>query len=176
MLGLVLTAGGARGAYQAGVLKRIGEIPAFRDGASPFAIVTGSSAGAINGPAVAAGGAGAGFHDVTQQLATLWSQLAVEQVFRTDAVSLGWGSSTAPTRGRWSTSASGTPASASTRSRASCVRVARRARGRRANRRPIATRPARALPADRAAARRRPASRLDTFFLDGRTASRVTGR
>jgi NTE family protein len=91
MLGLVLTAGGARGAYQAGVLKRIGEIPAFRDGPSPFAIVTGASAGAINGAAVAAGGAGAGFHEVTQQLATLWSQLAVEQVFRTDAVSLGWG-------------------------------------------------------------------------------------
>ena len=33
MLGLVLTAGGARGAYQAGVLKRIGEIPALRDAA-----------------------------------------------------------------------------------------------------------------------------------------------
>jgi NTE family protein len=29
VLGLTLTAGGARGAYQAGVLKRIGEIPAF---------------------------------------------------------------------------------------------------------------------------------------------------
>lgn len=27
MTGLVLTAGGARGAYQAGVLKRIGELP-----------------------------------------------------------------------------------------------------------------------------------------------------
>ena len=89
MLGLVLTAGGARGAYQAGVLKRIGEIPAFRDGPSPFAIVTGASAGAINGAAVAAGSAG--FHRVTEQLAALWSQLRVEQVFRTDAISLGRG-------------------------------------------------------------------------------------
>ena len=89
MLGLVLTAGGARGAYQAGVLKRIGEIPAFREGPSPFAIVTGASAGAINGAAVAAGSAG--FHQVTGQLAALWSQLRVEQVFRTDAISLGWG-------------------------------------------------------------------------------------
>jgi NTE family protein len=89
MLGLVLTAGGARGAYQAGVLKRIGEIPALRGGASPFAIVTGASAGAINGAAVAAGAAG--FHEVTQQLAALWSELQVEQVFRTDALSLGWG-------------------------------------------------------------------------------------
>jgi len=89
MLGLVLTAGGARGAYQAGVLKRIGEIPAFRDGPSPFAIVTGASAGAINGAAVAAGSGR--FHDVTQQLAHLWARLRVDQVFRTDALSLGWG-------------------------------------------------------------------------------------
>jgi len=89
MLGLVLTAGGARGAYQAGVLKRIGEIPALRDRPSPFAIVTGASAGAINGTAVA-GGDGT-FHEVTAQLAALWSALRVEDVFRTDLVSLGWG-------------------------------------------------------------------------------------
>lgn len=89
MLGLVLTAGGARGAYQAGVLKRIGEIPALRDEPSPFAIVTGASAGAINGAAVAGGGGS--LHDVTQQLAALWSALRVEDVFRTDLVSLGRG-------------------------------------------------------------------------------------
>ena len=89
MLGLVLTAGGARGAYQAGVLKRVGEIPALRDEPSPFAIVTGASAGAINGAAVA-GGSGS-FHEVTQQLAALWSALRVEDVFRTDLLSLGWG-------------------------------------------------------------------------------------
>ena len=51
MLGLVLTAGGARGAYQAGVLKRLGELPALRDRPSPFPIVAGASAGAINGSA-----------------------------------------------------------------------------------------------------------------------------
>jgi NTE family protein len=89
VLGLTLTAGGARGAYQAGVLKRIGEIPAFRDGASPFAIVTGASAGAINGAAVAAGSAD--LRDATARLATLWSQLEVAQVFRTDAWSLAVG-------------------------------------------------------------------------------------
>src|SRR5262245_29114260 len=54
MLGLVLTAGGARGAYQAGVLKRIGEIRALRGRPSPFAIVAGPSAGAINGAISAA--------------------------------------------------------------------------------------------------------------------------
>lgn len=89
MLGLVLTAGGARGAYQAGVLKRIGEIPALREAPSPFSIVTGASAGAINGAAVAAGSSS--FHEATQQLAAMWCQLQVEQVFRTDALSLGLG-------------------------------------------------------------------------------------
>ena len=53
MIGLVLTAGGARGAYQAGVLKRIGEIPASPTGPSPFPIVAGASAGAINGAMIA---------------------------------------------------------------------------------------------------------------------------
>jgi NTE family protein len=87
--GLVLTAGGARGAYQAGVLKRLGEIPAFRDAPSPFTIVTGASAGAINGAMVAAGSSS--FGPTTLQLASVWSKLACEQVFRTDALSLGRG-------------------------------------------------------------------------------------
>jgi NTE family protein len=89
MLGLVLTAGGARGAYQAGVLKRIGELPSFRDAPSPFPIVTGASAGAINGTAIAA--RSANFHEATQELARLWAQLEVEQVFHTDALSLSMG-------------------------------------------------------------------------------------
>src|SRR5262249_47331475 len=90
MLGLVLTAGGARGAYQAGVLKRIGELPGVRDRPLPFPIVTGGSAGAINGAMVAAGSAG--FHEATQRLAGLWAGLRVEDVFRTDAWSLTAGS------------------------------------------------------------------------------------
>ena len=89
MLGLVLTAGGARGAYQAGVLKRLGEIPALRDQPSPFAIVAGASAGAINGAMVAAtaGDLTAG----TQHLAELWADLAPGQVFRADPMALGIG-------------------------------------------------------------------------------------
>ena len=89
MLGLTLTAGGARGAYQAGVLKRIGEVPAFRGTTSPFAVVTGASAGAINGAAVAAGSAD--FQEATRRLARLWAQLRVDHVFRTDAWSLARG-------------------------------------------------------------------------------------
>ena len=89
MLGLVLTAGGARGAYQAGVLKRIGEIPAFRDAPSPFAIVTGASAGAINGTMIA--GRSGDFHEATRDLARLWGQLEVGDVIRTDPFTLSVG-------------------------------------------------------------------------------------
>ncbi|MFN2425421.1 MAG: patatin-like phospholipase family protein, partial [Candidatus Binatia bacterium] len=80
MLGLVLTAGGARGAYQAGVLKRLAEIPSLRDRASPFSIVTGASAGAINGAALAA--RSSDFGDAGEDIARLWSELKVEKVFR----------------------------------------------------------------------------------------------
>jgi len=86
MLGLVLTAGGARGAYQAGVLKRLGEIPALQKSPCPFKIVAGASAGAINGAVIAAGSTS--FRDATQQLARLWSDLTVKDVFKADALSL----------------------------------------------------------------------------------------
>ncbi len=86
MLGLVLTAGGARGAYQAGVLRRISEIRSLRGGASPFSIVTGASAGAINGASLAArsNDFGAAGSDISR----MWSELRVERVFRSDIPSL----------------------------------------------------------------------------------------
>ena len=89
MLGLVLTAGGARGAYQAGVLKRIAELPALRDGPSPFAIVAGASAGAINGAILAA--RSERFGDAASEVARVWGELSVERVFRTDLPSLALG-------------------------------------------------------------------------------------
>ncbi len=89
MLGLVLTAGGARGAYQAGVLKRIGELALLRDAPLPFQVVTGASAGAINGALVAS--RSASFREATRSAAQLWSGVRMEQVFRTDAWSLGMG-------------------------------------------------------------------------------------
>jgi NTE family protein len=86
MLGLVLTAGGARGAYQAGVLKRIGEIKSLRERPSPFPIVAGASAGAINGTLLAA--RGARFGEATRELARVWSNLRVEDVYHSDLCSL----------------------------------------------------------------------------------------
>ena len=71
VLGLVMTGGGARGAYQAGVLKRIGELKRIRARGSPFQIVGGASAGAINGCAVAAGSDD--FSSSTETLARLWA-------------------------------------------------------------------------------------------------------
>ena len=87
MSGLVLTAGGARGAYQAGVLKRVGEIPALRRRPSPFPIVVGASAGAINGAAIAA--FGSDFGAATDRLARLWSQIHMSDIVRVDSRALG---------------------------------------------------------------------------------------
>ena len=86
MLGLVLTAGGARGAYQAGVLKRIGEHPRLRDAPSPFRIIAGASAGAINGTVVASLAGRLG--DATEVLGHLWSRLRMSDVVRTDLATL----------------------------------------------------------------------------------------
>ena len=54
-VGLVMTGGGARGAYQAGVLKRIGELKRVQTEGNPFPIIGGASAGAINGAGLATG-------------------------------------------------------------------------------------------------------------------------
>ena len=83
---LVLTAGGARGAYQAGVLKRISELPSLAGKPAPFAIINGASAGAINGTAIA--GHYTNFRTGASLLVRLWSQLQANMVFRTDAASL----------------------------------------------------------------------------------------
>jgi NTE family protein len=88
MLGLVLTAGGARGAYQAGVLKRLSEQPALRDRPSPFAIIAGASAGAINGALLAA--RSEHFGAAASEAADVWSNLRVDQVFRSDVPALAW--------------------------------------------------------------------------------------
>jgi NTE family protein len=84
----VLTAGGARGAYQAGVLQRIGEIAAARGKASPFPIVAGASAGAINGAILAAGSAD--LADTTRRLVRIWSELEFRHVVKADPLSLAW--------------------------------------------------------------------------------------
>ncbi len=85
VLGLAMTGGGARGAYQAGVLKRIGEIKRLQNRRNPFSIIGGASAGAINGSALAAGSDN--FALVTTRLAELWASLKPADVFRCDFMS-----------------------------------------------------------------------------------------
>jgi NTE family protein len=85
VLGLVMTGGGARGAYQAGVLKRIGEIKRVQTLGNPFPIIGGSSAGAINGSALAAGSDD--FALASKVLARVWSDLKPSDVFRCDVLS-----------------------------------------------------------------------------------------
>jgi NTE family protein len=89
MLGLVLTAGGARGAYQAGVLKRIAELPSLRRRPQPFEIIAGASAGAINGAIL--GARSESFGDAADEVARVWSELSVARVFRTDLPALALG-------------------------------------------------------------------------------------
>jgi len=84
-VGLVMTGGGARGAYQAGVLKRIGELRRVRTEGNPFPIIGGASAGAINGSALASGCGD--FALVTQLLAEGWANLKPSDVFHCDLVS-----------------------------------------------------------------------------------------
>ena len=83
---LVLTAGGARGAYQAGVMKRISEIPAFHNQTAPFSITTGASAGAINGAAIAS--QHDNFSSASKLLVKLWSALQAHNVYRTDPLAM----------------------------------------------------------------------------------------
>jgi NTE family protein len=75
-LALTLTGGGARGAYQAGVLSRLGEaVENLR-----LDIITGVSAGAINAAFIA--NHRGNFGDATRELSVLWKELSTEEVLR----------------------------------------------------------------------------------------------
>lgn len=87
MRGLLLTGGGARGAYQAGVLLGISRLLGDQPGPWPFPILTGMSAGAIN--TIALAGRAPDFAQAVRHVAALWGDLEIDQVFRTDFLSLG---------------------------------------------------------------------------------------
>jgi len=80
-LGVVLPAGGARAAYQVGVLRYLGE--QFPN--TPPRILTGLSAGSINACYLAQGRP---FPEATQALHELWSTLTFDDVFKTNFRSL----------------------------------------------------------------------------------------
>ena len=84
--GLVLTGGGARAAYQVGVLKAVAQIRR-ESGASatnPFPVITGTSAGAINAAALAC--RAADFDAGVGALCEVWGGFHAEQVYRSDSI------------------------------------------------------------------------------------------
>ena len=79
---LVLSGGGARAAYQVGVLKAMAEwLPP--ETPCPFEVLVGTSAGALNAAAIAA--RAQRFRDGVRILDEVWSNFHVEQVFRADS-------------------------------------------------------------------------------------------
>lgn len=82
---LILSGGGARAAYQVGVLKAVAEIlPAGHP--NPFPIICGTSAGALNALALACHAGN--FREAVNDLEDLWQQLTPEQIYRSDLWSL----------------------------------------------------------------------------------------
>ncbi|HEX2139680.1 MAG TPA: patatin-like phospholipase family protein [Woeseiaceae bacterium] len=79
---LVLPGGGARGAFQVGVLKAIAELLPPRAG-NPFPILSGTSAGAINSVVLAS--KARRFCLAAQELERVWGNFYSGQVFRTDS-------------------------------------------------------------------------------------------
>jgi NTE family protein len=79
--GLIMTGGGARAAYQVGVLRALSELMPHT-ASSPFPIICGTSAGAINA-AVLAANAG-NFRRAVRQLMTVWKNFHVHHVYRAD--------------------------------------------------------------------------------------------
>ena len=83
-LALVLTGGGARAAYQAGAVRALAELWPRR--ASPFRVITGLSAGSINACLLAH--YTDDFQAGAERLWGLWNTLTIDQVFKTDSLTL----------------------------------------------------------------------------------------
>ena len=113
LTGLVLSGGGARAAYQVGVLRAIARLRRERMGSrarlsNPFGVIVGTSAGAINAAALACHADR--FDVAVEGLVRVWQNFRAEQVYRADSLgvirsgaqwlttlSLGW----AIARWRW---------------------------------------------------------------------------
>jgi len=87
--GLLLTGGGARAAYQVGVLEAVADLRQA-SGASrarnPFAIITGTSAGAINAAALACGADD--FDLAVRRIVSVWQDFEARQVYQSDVLSV----------------------------------------------------------------------------------------
>jgi NTE family protein len=82
---LILSGGGARAAYQVGVLKALAEILPEHSH-NPFEIICGTSAGAINTLTLV--GRRGSFRQRTLEIEKLWRGLRAENIYRTDFASV----------------------------------------------------------------------------------------
>jgi len=83
--GLLLSGGGARAAYQVGVLKAISELCAEQPD-NPFHMISGTSAGSINAVALAAHEGS--FKEAVERIHRVWSQFEIHHVFKANPQSL----------------------------------------------------------------------------------------
>jgi NTE family protein len=89
LTGLVLSGGGARAAYQVGVLRALARLRRDVMGPrsrmkNPFGVICGTSAGAINAAALAAHADR--FEAAVEVIARVWQNFSAEQVYRADSL------------------------------------------------------------------------------------------
>ncbi len=87
LAGLILTGGGARAAYQVGVLRALARLrrECGADLArNPFGVIVGTSAGAINAAALACGADD--FEASVERVSQVWRDFHAEQVYRADSL------------------------------------------------------------------------------------------
>ena len=87
--GLVLTGGGARAAYQVGVLQGVSEILrdiGWQPERNPYDIICGTSAGAINATALACHADN--FGEGLEKVLRVWENFSVDQVYRADMLGI----------------------------------------------------------------------------------------
>jgi NTE family protein len=82
-IGLILTGGGARAAYQVGVLKAIAEFMPFRS-RMPFDVVCGTSAGALNAVTLAINARH--FRKGVRYLHNIWNNARINDIYRSDLI------------------------------------------------------------------------------------------
>jgi NTE family protein len=84
-VGLVLAGGGARAAYQVGVLRAIADMVST-EATNPFEVICGTSAGAINAATLAI--YAHRFHRAVRRLNLVWQNFEVGHVYRADLFSI----------------------------------------------------------------------------------------
>ncbi|MCP5092546.1 MAG: patatin-like phospholipase family protein [Gammaproteobacteria bacterium] len=84
-MALVLPGGGARGAFQVGVLKAVAELLP-RGSANPFAVISGTSAGAVNSVVLAS--RAQNLRSAVAELEQVWGHFRCHHVYKTDHLTM----------------------------------------------------------------------------------------